>query len=188
MRNSRFLRATGNTAKLQGSSDLIHRQRVGLPEVLLTARLPFAEPASSARIEDAAPAKAFSFPSKEKLVSPTIKIASWPTPGQLQRQELPRQELPRQELPRQELPRQELPRQELPRQESARQEHPKQEPLRPPKPAAGTTYSERADILKRVATFKAHQDKLGRDREKYYEGMQTRIRATLGNQIKAKPL
>jgi hypothetical protein len=111
-------------------------------------------------------------------VPPTIKTVTWPTLGQLQRQELPRQALPKQELQRPELQRAEL----------AKPEPSKPEPLKPPKPAAGTIYSERADILKRVATFKAHQDKLGRDREKYYEGMQARIRATLGNQIKAKPL
>jgi hypothetical protein len=91
-------------------------------------------------------------------VSRSIKIDPPAQGGQIQRQEFPKQELPR------------------------------QEPLKPPKPAAGTIYSERADILNRVATFRAHQVKLGKDRENYYEGMQARIRATLGKQIKPKPL
>jgi hypothetical protein len=48
--------------------------------------------------------------------------------------------------------------------------------------------SERAEILRRVASFRAHQLKLGQEREKYYEGVQEKIRTSLGNPFKAKPL
>lgn len=67
---------------------------------------------------------------------------------------------------------------------------PEQELLqtKPPRSAAGAASSERADILKRVAAFKAHQAKLGEDRKKYYEAVQEKIRTALGNQFKAKRL
>jgi len=162
MRNSRFLRATGNAANPQGLSDLIHRQRIGLPEVLLTTRHPLDEAASS-KNRGCGADRRVQHPCEKKLVSRSIKIDPPAQGGQVQRKEFPKQGLPKQELPR-------------------------QEPLKPPKPAAGTIYSERADILNRVATFRAHQVKVGKDRENYYEGMQARIRATLGNQIKPKPL
>lgn len=48
--------------------------------------------------------------------------------------------------------------------------------------------SERAEILRRVASFRAHQLKLGQEREKYYEGVQEKIRTSLGNPFKGKPL
>jgi hypothetical protein len=42
--------------------------------------------------------------------------------------------------------------------------------------------SERAEILKRVASFKARQAQMIHDRDVYYEAMQTRIRTTLRNE------
>jgi hypothetical protein len=41
--------------------------------------------------------------------------------------------------------------------------------------------SERAEILKRVASFKARQAQMIHERDVYYEAMQTRIRTTLRN-------
>ncbi|MES2027975.1 MAG: hypothetical protein V4477_02235 [Pseudomonadota bacterium] len=41
--------------------------------------------------------------------------------------------------------------------------------------------SERAEILKRVASFKARQAQMIHERDVFYEAMQTRIRTTLGN-------
>lgn len=41
--------------------------------------------------------------------------------------------------------------------------------------------SERADILRHVASFQARQRKMMRDRETYYELMQAQIRKSLGN-------
>jgi hypothetical protein len=61
-------------------------------------------------------------------------------------------------------------------------------PRTPPRTTAGAISWERADVLKRVAMFKAHQDKISQDREKYYEAVQEEIRRALGNQFKAKPL
>lgn len=42
--------------------------------------------------------------------------------------------------------------------------------------------SERADIVKRVAAFKARQLQMTSERETYYEAMQSRIRLSLRNQ------
>jgi hypothetical protein len=58
---------------------------------------------------------------------------------------------------------------------------------RPLRAFPAASQSERADILKRVATFRAHQLKIGKDREKYYEGVQEKIRKSLADQ-KAKEL
>jgi len=44
-----------------------------------------------------------------------------------------------------------------------------------------STASVRADIVQRVAAFKARQSQIGREREAYYETMQARIRSVLGN-------
>jgi chorismate mutase len=44
-----------------------------------------------------------------------------------------------------------------------------------------STASERAEIIQRVAAFKARQSQIGREREAYYETMQARIRSVLGN-------
>lgn len=44
-----------------------------------------------------------------------------------------------------------------------------------------STASVRADIVQRVAAFKARQSQIGREREAYYETMQARIRTVLGN-------
>jgi hypothetical protein len=44
-----------------------------------------------------------------------------------------------------------------------------------------STVSVRADIVQRVAAFKARQSQIGREREAYYETMQARIRTVLGN-------
>jgi hypothetical protein len=66
-----------------------------------------------------------------------------------------------------------------------------QELHRPPaKPerAISSIASERAEILRRVASFRAHQLKLGLEREKYYEGVQEKIQTSLGNPFKKKPL
>jgi hypothetical protein len=48
-----------------------------------------------------------------------------------------------------------------------------------PNHALYSPVSERADITKRVATFKARQSQIGREREAYYEAMQARIRTSL---------
>jgi hypothetical protein len=62
-------------------------------------------------------------------------------------------------------------------------------PAKPERAAARPSLSsERAEIQRRVANFKAHQLKLGQEREKYYEGVQEKIRASLGNPFKTKPL
>ncbi len=62
-------------------------------------------------------------------------------------------------------------------------------PAKPERAAAMSSLaSERAEILRRVASFRAHQLKLGQEREKYYEGVQEKIRTSLGNPFKAKPL
>lgn len=45
--------------------------------------------------------------------------------------------------------------------------------------------SERADILKRVAAFRAHQDRLLQERETYYATVQAKIRTVLGNEMTA---
>lgn len=43
--------------------------------------------------------------------------------------------------------------------------------------------SERSDILKRVAAFRAHQGRLLQERETYYETVQAKIRTVLGNEM-----
>ena len=45
--------------------------------------------------------------------------------------------------------------------------------------------SERADILKRVAAFRAHQGRLLQERETYYETVQAKIKTVLGNEMTA---
>lgn len=49
-----------------------------------------------------------------------------------------------------------------------------------PLPSIG---SERDAITKRVAAFRAHQDRLIRERETYYATVQAKIRDVLGNEI-----
>ena len=51
----------------------------------------------------------------------------------------------------------------------------------PARPQIYATTSERAEIVRRVASFKARQQTLNRDREAYYEAMRARIRTSLGN-------
>ncbi len=46
-----------------------------------------------------------------------------------------------------------------------------------------STMSERSDIAQRVATFKARQMTLNREREAYYDSIQARIRSSLRNDI-----
>lgn len=48
--------------------------------------------------------------------------------------------------------------------------------------------SERVDIARRVADFRAHQAKLGRERDAYYNSVQNRIRDTLDGPHDPKPL
>jgi hypothetical protein len=55
-------------------------------------------------------------------------------------------------------------------------------PAEPPKPAAlDFMASERAEIQKRVANFKAHQQKFQRAREEHYDAVFSKTRATPGN-------
>ena len=54
------------------------------------------------------------------------------------------------------------------------------------KPAAAV--SERAEISQRVAAFQAHQSRVSREREAFYEATQSKIRDVLGNEIKPTPL
>jgi hypothetical protein len=62
-------------------------------------------------------------------------------------------------------------------------------PAKPERPLARPSMSsERAEILHRVASFKAHQVKLGQDREKYYERVQEKIRTSLADPFKSKPM
>lgn len=51
----------------------------------------------------------------------------------------------------------------------------------PPNHALYSTAWDRADIVQRVAAFKARQSQISREREAYYETMQTRIRTTMGD-------
>jgi hypothetical protein len=51
----------------------------------------------------------------------------------------------------------------------------------PPKLVEDTMPSERADILRRVAAFRAHQAKIRQDREKYCNEMLAKTRAALRN-------
>jgi hypothetical protein len=44
--------------------------------------------------------------------------------------------------------------------------------------------SERAEISQRVAAFRAHQIRLSREREAFYEATQSKIRNELGNEFK----
>jgi hypothetical protein len=44
--------------------------------------------------------------------------------------------------------------------------------------------SERDEIMRRVAAFKAHQHRLIKERETYYASVQSQIRTVLGNDIK----
>jgi hypothetical protein len=52
------------------------------------------------------------------------------------------------------------------------------------KPAA----TERDEIQRRVASFKAHQDKLQREREDYYLSVIAKTRAMIGNETPSPPL
>jgi hypothetical protein len=66
----------------------------------------------------------------------------------------------------------------------ARAEPPK--PVEPPKPFAqsvspGSMASERAEIERRVANFKAHQQKFQREREEHYNAVFSKTRVTPGN-------
>jgi hypothetical protein len=51
----------------------------------------------------------------------------------------------------------------------------------PKRPAQYATASERSVIAERVATFKARQITLNREREAYYDSVQARIRSSLQN-------
>ena len=48
--------------------------------------------------------------------------------------------------------------------------------------AVASAASDRTDIMKRVAAFKARQVQMIKDRETYYEAMQVRIRSSLRNE------
>lgn len=52
-----------------------------------------------------------------------------------------------------------------------------------PAPSLPSIGSERAAITKRVAAFRAHQDRLIRERETYYATVQAKIRDVLGNEV-----
>jgi hypothetical protein len=61
-------------------------------------------------------------------------------------------------------------------------------PVEPPKPVEsaktmgpGFMASERAEIERRVANFKAHQQKFQREREEHYDAIFSKTRATPGN-------
>jgi hypothetical protein len=59
-------------------------------------------------------------------------------------------------------------------------------PTEPPKPArAAPMASERAEIERRVANFKAQQQKFQRAREAHYDAIFSKARATPGNQTRA---
>jgi hypothetical protein len=64
-------------------------------------------------------------------------------------------------------------------------------PAEPPKPAAlapsglAPVVSERAEIQRRVANFKAQQQKFQRTREAHYDAIFSKARATPGNQTRA---
>jgi hypothetical protein len=47
---------------------------------------------------------------------------------------------------------------------------------------------ERAEIMKRVASFKAHQARFLEDRDKFFRAAMTRIGDPAGNQSKGKPM
>ncbi len=49
------------------------------------------------------------------------------------------------------------------------------------RPPPSSLRSEREEIMQRVATFRAHQGKLIKEREAYYLEMQARIRTVIGN-------
>jgi hypothetical protein len=63
----------------------------------------------------------------------------------------------------------------------ARQPEPVRRP--PPMRALPSIASERAAIVARVAAFRAHQDRLIRERETYYATVQAKIRDVLGNEL-----
>jgi hypothetical protein len=55
-------------------------------------------------------------------------------------------------------------------------------PAEPPKPVGpGFMASERAEIERRVANFKAHQQKFQREREAHYNAVFSKTRVTPGN-------
>jgi hypothetical protein len=63
-------------------------------------------------------------------------------------------------------------------------EPPQAEPPKPvePKPVSfGSMASERAEIERRVANFKAHQQKFQREREAHYNAIFSKTRVTPGN-------
>jgi chorismate mutase len=66
---------------------------------------------------------------------------------------------------------------------------PKPEPAKavePARPAAlASMASERAEIERRVANFKAHQQKFQREREAHYNAVFSKTRATPGNPTRA---
>ena len=55
------------------------------------------------------------------------------------------------------------------------------------KPVAAAV-SERAEIIQRVAAFQAHQSRVSRERDAFYEATQSKIRDVLGNEIKPESL
>lgn len=57
----------------------------------------------------------------------------------------------------------------------------------PPQPMLRTIVSERDDIMQRVAAFRAHQTRLIRERESYYETMQARIQQVLARESADRP-
>lgn len=61
-------------------------------------------------------------------------------------------------------------------------------PPRPIRDPLFSTPSDREEILRRVAAFKARQSQTIRDREAYYEAVQTRILKSLRNQSGSDPL
>jgi hypothetical protein len=62
-------------------------------------------------------------------------------------------------------------------------------PTMPPRlKSVAAHVSERAEITQRVAAFRAHQSRLIREREAFYEATQSKIRNVLGNELKAGPL
>jgi hypothetical protein len=65
----------------------------------------------------------------------------------------------------------------------ARAEPPR--PVEPPKPVGpGFMASERAEIERRVANFKAHQQKFQREREEHYNAIFAKTRVTPGNRTR----
>lgn len=66
--------------------------------------------------------------------------------------------------------------------------HPTQPKLQPASPRMPAPVSERDEIMRRVAAFKAHQHRLIKERETYYASVQSQIRTVLGNDVNPRGL